>query len=148
MANELEGRLASYKTQVKEPRVLITGDNRAHFGATVYALDMIRKVGHRTDVDRDARPPTPANEHPGILTSPMRRDLITGFILTLTLEIVVGWGGNLTHYKAQPKTKEMEQKIRHRDAEDRAGRAGGRRGRSRSSPRTSRPRCSRTSRRR
>src|SRR5579862_7268727 len=45
MANELEGRLAAYRTQVKEPRVLVTGDSRAHFGATVYALDMIRKVG-------------------------------------------------------------------------------------------------------
>jgi protein TonB len=41
----------------------------------------------------------------------MRRDLITGFILTLTLEIVVGWGGNLTHYKPKPKVKEEEQKI-------------------------------------
>jgi biopolymer transport protein ExbD len=45
MGSELEGRLAQYKTSVKEPRVLVAGDNRAHFGATVYALDMIRKVG-------------------------------------------------------------------------------------------------------
>ncbi len=36
----------------------------------------------------------------------MRRDLITGFILTLTLEIVVGWGGNLTHFKPKPKPKD------------------------------------------
>jgi biopolymer transport protein ExbD len=43
--NELEGRLRSYKASVSEPRVLVAGDNRAHFGATVYALDMIRKVG-------------------------------------------------------------------------------------------------------
>jgi biopolymer transport protein ExbD len=43
--NELEGRLRSYKAQVQEPRVLVSGDNRAHFGATVYALDLIRKVG-------------------------------------------------------------------------------------------------------
>ena len=41
----------------------------------------------------------------------MRRDLITGFILTLTLEIVVGWGGNLTKYKPVPKQKEEEVKI-------------------------------------
>jgi biopolymer transport protein ExbD len=43
-ANELEGRLRSYKAQIQVPRVLISGDNRAHFGATVYALDLIRKV--------------------------------------------------------------------------------------------------------
>jgi biopolymer transport protein ExbD len=42
--NELEGHLRSYKAQTQTPRVLISGDNRAHFGATVYALDMIRKV--------------------------------------------------------------------------------------------------------
>jgi biopolymer transport protein ExbD len=42
--NELEGHLRSYKAQTQTPRVLVTGDNRAHFGATVYALDMIRKV--------------------------------------------------------------------------------------------------------
>jgi biopolymer transport protein ExbD len=44
-ASELEGRLRSYKASIQEPRVLVSGDNRAHFGATVYALDMIRKVG-------------------------------------------------------------------------------------------------------
>ncbi len=43
-ANELEARLRSYKAQTQTPRVLVAGDNRAHFGATVYALDMIRKV--------------------------------------------------------------------------------------------------------
>jgi biopolymer transport protein ExbD len=42
--NELEGRLRSYKAQTQTPRVLVSGDNRAHFGATVYALDLIRKV--------------------------------------------------------------------------------------------------------
>ncbi len=44
-ANELEGQLRTYKARVQEPRVLVSGDNRAHFGATVYALDLIRKVG-------------------------------------------------------------------------------------------------------
>lgn len=44
-SNELEPRLHSYKAQVQVPRVLIAGDNRAHFGATCYALDLIRKVG-------------------------------------------------------------------------------------------------------
>ena len=44
-SSELEPRLHSYKQQVQVPRVLIAGDNRAHFGATCYALDLIRKVG-------------------------------------------------------------------------------------------------------
>ena len=44
-ANELEGRLRTYKAQVTLPRILIAGDNRAHFGPTAYALDEIRKVG-------------------------------------------------------------------------------------------------------
>ena len=44
-ANELEGRLRSYKTTVQVPRILVAGDNRAHFGPAVYALDEIRKVG-------------------------------------------------------------------------------------------------------
>jgi biopolymer transport protein ExbD len=41
---DLEGHLRSYKAQTQTPRVLVSGDSRAHFGATVYALDMIRKV--------------------------------------------------------------------------------------------------------
>jgi|CZKI01.1.fsa_nt_gi biopolymer transport protein ExbD len=43
-ASELEPRLHTYKKQVQVPRVLLAGDNRAHFGATCYALDLIRKV--------------------------------------------------------------------------------------------------------
>jgi biopolymer transport protein ExbD len=43
--NELEPRLRSYKAQVQTPRILVAGDNRAHFGATVLVLDLIRKVG-------------------------------------------------------------------------------------------------------
>ena len=42
--NELEARLRTLKSQVQVPRVLIAGDSRAHFGATVYALDQIRKA--------------------------------------------------------------------------------------------------------
>jgi protein TonB len=41
----------------------------------------------------------------------MRRDLIIGFVITLTLEFVVGWGGDLTHYKAKPKPKDDDVKI-------------------------------------
>jgi biopolymer transport protein ExbD len=44
-STELEPRLHSYKAQVQTPRVLIAGDNRAHFGPTVYALDQVRKAG-------------------------------------------------------------------------------------------------------
>jgi biopolymer transport protein ExbD len=44
-ANELEPRLNSYKSQVQTPRILISGDNRAHFGPTVFALDQVRKAG-------------------------------------------------------------------------------------------------------
>ena len=32
----------------------------------------------------------------------MRRDLIIGFIFSLTVEFLVGWGGNLTHFKPKP----------------------------------------------
>jgi biopolymer transport protein ExbD len=44
-ANEIEPRLTSYKSQVQTPRILVSGDNRAKFGPTVYALDEIRKAG-------------------------------------------------------------------------------------------------------
>jgi biopolymer transport protein ExbD len=43
--NELESRLRTYKGTVQTPRVLIAGDNKALFGPTCFALDMIRKVG-------------------------------------------------------------------------------------------------------
>jgi protein TonB len=41
----------------------------------------------------------------------MRRDLILGFIITLAIEFIVGWGGNLTHFKAKPPVKDDEPKI-------------------------------------
>jgi biopolymer transport protein ExbD len=44
-ANEVEPRLRSYKSQVQTPRVLVSGDNKAHFGPTVFVLDEIRKAG-------------------------------------------------------------------------------------------------------
>ncbi|HEY4988499.1 MAG TPA: biopolymer transporter ExbD, partial [Opitutaceae bacterium] len=44
-ANELEPRLRSYKSSIAQPRVLISGDNRALFGPTVFALDKVREVG-------------------------------------------------------------------------------------------------------
>jgi protein TonB len=36
----------------------------------------------------------------------MRRDLIIGFVFSLTLEFLIGWGGNLSHYKPKPKPKD------------------------------------------
>jgi protein TonB len=41
----------------------------------------------------------------------MRRDLLAGFIFTITIEFLFAWGGNFTHYKAPPKVKEEETKI-------------------------------------
>jgi len=41
----------------------------------------------------------------------MRRDLLAGFIFTITLEFLFAWGGNFTHYKAPPRVKEEETKI-------------------------------------
>src|SRR5450631_3339994 len=41
----------------------------------------------------------------------MRRDLIIGFIFTITLEFLLAWGGNFTHFKAKPPVKEEEVKI-------------------------------------
>jgi hypothetical protein len=41
----------------------------------------------------------------------MRRDLIIGFIFTVTLEFLVAGAGNITHFKPKPKAKEDEPKI-------------------------------------
>ncbi len=42
---EIPARLAHYKTQTDDPRILIAGDERARFGITVNVLDMIRQAG-------------------------------------------------------------------------------------------------------
>ena len=44
-ANAIGPQLASLKSRVQTPRVLVTGDNSAKFGPTVFALDQIRKAG-------------------------------------------------------------------------------------------------------
>ncbi|HZZ18961.1 MAG TPA: TonB family protein [Opitutaceae bacterium] len=36
----------------------------------------------------------------------MRRDLIIGFVFTITLEALIAWGGDITHFKAPPKVKD------------------------------------------
>jgi len=42
---ELPGRLEHYKTQTDNPRVLVTGDEHARFGATVAVLDEVNRAG-------------------------------------------------------------------------------------------------------
>jgi biopolymer transport protein ExbD len=42
---ELPARIAHYKTQNEDPKILIAGDEKARFGATVQVLDEIRKAG-------------------------------------------------------------------------------------------------------
>ena len=42
---ELPGRLAHYKTTASDPRILVTGDERARFGATIALLDAIHRAG-------------------------------------------------------------------------------------------------------
>jgi biopolymer transport protein ExbD len=42
--SDVPARLAYYKTQTDNPRVLIAGDEKAHFGQTVAVLDEVRKA--------------------------------------------------------------------------------------------------------
>jgi protein TonB len=41
----------------------------------------------------------------------MRRDLVIGFVFTITLEALIAWGGDLTHFKPKPKVKDEEPTI-------------------------------------
>ena len=43
--NEVAPRLFQYKQSTEMPRILVSGDDRARFGATVLVLDEIRKAG-------------------------------------------------------------------------------------------------------
>jgi len=42
---EVPSRIAYYKTQTEDPRILIAGDEKARFGTTVAVLDEVRKAG-------------------------------------------------------------------------------------------------------
>jgi len=42
---EVPSRLAFFKTQTEDPRILISGDEKARFGLTVAVLDEVRKAG-------------------------------------------------------------------------------------------------------
>ena len=43
--NEVPSRLAYYKTQTDDPKIMIAGDEKARFGFTVGLLDEVRKAG-------------------------------------------------------------------------------------------------------
>jgi biopolymer transport protein ExbD len=43
--SDIAPKVADLKRRVTQPRILITGDDRARFGVTVQALDEIRKAG-------------------------------------------------------------------------------------------------------
>lgn len=42
---EVPARIAHYKTQTDDPRILLAGDEKARFGITVAVLDEVRKAG-------------------------------------------------------------------------------------------------------
>ncbi len=54
---EVPSRIAFYKTQTEDPRILIAGDERARLGQTVAVLDEIRKAGIKQfSVETHSRP--------------------------------------------------------------------------------------------
>jgi biopolymer transport protein ExbD len=54
---ELPSRIAYYKTQTDDPKILIAGDEKARFGATVQVLDEVRKAGiKKFSVETRTRP--------------------------------------------------------------------------------------------
>ena len=55
--SELPSRIAYYKTQTQDPRIMVAGDERARFGATVTVLDEIRKAGiEKFSIETRTRP--------------------------------------------------------------------------------------------
>lgn len=54
---EVPARITHYKTQTDDPRILVTGDERARLGVTVSVLDEIRKAGiQKFSVETRTRP--------------------------------------------------------------------------------------------
>ncbi len=43
--DELPARIATYKSQNQDPKILLAGDEKARFGPTVLVLDEVRKAG-------------------------------------------------------------------------------------------------------
>ena len=60
---ELPGRLVQYRSQPKheDPKILITTDDKAHFGTMVAVLDEIRRL-NITKVSVETRPPRPTGK--------------------------------------------------------------------------------------
>jgi biopolymer transport protein ExbD len=55
--SEVPSRLAYFKTQTEDPRVLIAGDEKARFGFTVAVLDKVREAGiKKFSVETRTRP--------------------------------------------------------------------------------------------
>jgi biopolymer transport protein ExbD len=55
--SELPSRIAAYKTQTENPRISVSGDEKAHFGATVAVLDVLRNAGiQKFSVETKTRP--------------------------------------------------------------------------------------------
>ncbi len=55
--SELPSRIAYYKTQTQDPRIMVAGDERAKFGATITVLDEIRKAGiEKFSIETRTRP--------------------------------------------------------------------------------------------
>ncbi len=56
--SELGPRLATYRLAAVSPRVLISGDDKASYGAAVHALDEVRKAGiAQVSIETAYRPP-------------------------------------------------------------------------------------------
>ncbi len=54
---DLPAMLANYRKEVEDPKILIAGDEKARFGATVAVLDEIRKAGiEKFSVETRTRP--------------------------------------------------------------------------------------------
>ncbi len=55
--SDLPALLANYRKEVEDPKVLVAGDEKARFGATVAVLDEIRKAGiEKFSVETRTRP--------------------------------------------------------------------------------------------
>jgi len=54
---EVPARIAHYKTQTDDPRILLAGDEKARFGLTIAVLDEVRKAGiEKFSVETRTRP--------------------------------------------------------------------------------------------
>jgi biopolymer transport protein ExbD len=55
--SEITARLFQYKQSSSNPRVLVTGDDKAKFGPTILALDEVRKAGiQQVSIETTFRP--------------------------------------------------------------------------------------------